>query len=148
MNTGNSYPEIFEALHSRHFGNSGQFSNVTSSYWQSVGTHEVAKDQGGRWTVKGHAFGYFRSNSIRNTIRFFFELILTRRLLTIHKCDPKIAAIGSEIAKRSRRLYDYDCVKQVLALDTIVKHISFDAQPAEGTSNKIEYQTACVIGDG
>lgn len=127
--------QILEELYHKYY-ESTLDSNVTSSYWKEIGKHNVQKING-KFSLEGGAFGHFRRNNLKSKIYFSIELGLTRYLALKFKADPQISKLAKDICNRSGRLYDFDCLKQVLTLQFIRTEID---------SNKIN--TICIIGDG
>lgn len=98
-------------------------ADVVSSHWE----HHLK-------TLTG--FGSFREDSVKNRLKYFIELALAESLLKKHGCAPSLISIGKKVAGRCGRLFDFDCIKQVLSLNTILKKRC-------GRINSV-----CIIGDG
>jgi putative sugar O-methyltransferase len=64
-------------------------------------------------------------------------MLLTKYLLKKYSASTKTVDAGREVAKLSKRLFDFDCAKQVLSLNLIEKKVDV---------NKVEVAT--IIGDG
>jgi hypothetical protein len=97
--------------------------DVVSSHWK----HHL-KDMTG--------FGAFREDNVKNRVRYFIELKLAETLLKKYRCPPCFILIGKQIAKKSNRLFDFDCIKQVLSLTSIMENYP-------GVLRSI-----CIVGDG
>lgn len=127
---------IIESLYERRFVQNNE-SVVTSSHWKEIGGHEVTRDKNGKLELNGIGFGYFRPISIRNKAYFAAELGLTRWLELKHQADQEIKICALKICKATNRLYDFDCLKQLLS-----------AQRIHAAKSIQEFETVCIIGDG
>lgn len=81
-------------------------------------------------------FGTIRDNTIKNKFKYSIELALAKGLFDTYQCRFDLIHTGKMIAVRHNRLFDFDCVKQVLALDKILKNIP------------TKIRSVCIIGDG
>jgi hypothetical protein len=127
--------EIIHHLYKNYYNNSAN-SEVTSSHWKNIGNHSV-QEFNGQLVLNGYGFGYFRGNTIWNKTYFFIELLLTKYLEIKFHADKILKKHARDICKLSDRLYDFDCLKQVLSLQTISREL-----------NIRNMGTVCIIGDG
>lgn len=112
-------------------------SNVTSSHWKTIGGHSVSQLPDGRIKLNGWGFGSYRSNNLKNRIKYILESCLNRWLLLKYRARKSSIESAKLVAKKTNRYFDFDCVKQALSLDFITEKISLH-----------DIQTVCVIGDG
>jgi len=96
---------------------------VVSSHWE----HHLK-------TMTG--FGTLRNDTMQNNIKYAIEILLAKSLFRKYDCDPYLVHQGKMIAARTNRLFDFDCVKQILSLNLI------------NTVMNGKVLSVCVIGDG
>lgn len=111
-----------------------QTPNVTSSHWDTIGGSAITPTHGG-WQATGRGFGNFIADTMPNRIRYMIRNRLAHGLLRTHGCRSDLVTAGRQVAKAQGRLFNYDCIRQVLALHDILQAIPIP-------------QTICIIGDG
>ena len=130
-----AYRAILGTLYERYYQQAAP-SLVTSSHWRSIGWHQVDRDAKGLYHFRGHGFGDGQSRSLWYCAKSIPSLYLTRRLLAAQHAPAALISAAKKIARRSDRIFGFDCAKHVLAFATIRAHLP------------IRPQTICVIGDG
>lgn len=144
----NNYNEILSELYDRYYKNSTQHSEATSSHWRHIGKHKV-DIRNGYWIARGEGFGDCVSPNPWNRVKFLPTKILLYFIIKKFRCPSYLIEMGRGIANKSERLYDYDCVRQVLSLNEILKQMGLKTinnkyNPLSSKGIKV----ACVIGDG
>lgn len=119
-----------------------EHSGVTSSHWRTVGWQKV-NEKDNKWQASGYGFGFFSTASSYNKFKFFPQKLLLAYLLKKHECSNYLIKNGDLIAFMSGRLFDFDCVKQVLSLHSIIKLLDSGIYLF-----RRGIKTVCVIGDG
>jgi len=132
----NQYQHILENLYDNYFRNSSGHSKVTSSFWRTVRPQEVTIEKN-QWNVKGWDFGDYRPLTFYNCITSLPQRLLLHYLLKKYHCSQPLIKAGKQIARRSGRIFSFDCVKQIISLHVI-------SQILDSKS----FKTVCVIGDG
>lgn len=112
-------------------------SKVTSSHWREYGSLISVTRDTGSYAVRGSGFGFFIPRCSIKAIRFLLRSIFAQALLRKFSVDAEIVSAGKEIARRTGRVMDFDCVKQVLTVDLLSK---------KGVLSQAK--TVVVIGDG
>jgi hypothetical protein len=111
---------VLEALYDQFYQGHSSFSGVTSSHWRSVGSHEVRKVAGNEFSLLGRAFGDFKERSALNILSHTRVRAELQKLARIYACDDNLLRISQEVSKAHGRLFSFDCLKQVLSLNTIL----------------------------
>ena len=138
----NNYDSILKDLYSRYFTRFSEHSGVTSSHWRTVGWQKV-NEKDDKWQTLGCGFGSFQPANLINKIKFLPQKFLLSHLLEKNHCSDYLVEKGKRAALMSGRLFDFDCVKQVLSLHLIVKLLNSKAYLSH-----CGIKTVCVIGDG
>ncbi len=138
----NSYDSILEDLYNRYFMSFSGHSGVTSSHWRTVGRQKVSTENN-KWRISGYGFGSFHAARLSNKIKFIPQKLLISHLLKKNHCSEYLVKQGKLAASLSGRLFDFDCVKQVLSLNLIIKLLGKDVY-----LSRQGIKTICVIGDG
>ncbi len=141
------YPIIKKILFETYYDISKGFSDVTSSHWREIGGHDV-KYNANEFVLSGTGFGDFIKKNIINWLLYFPEKFLLKNLLKKYLSNRLIAEKAVNIAKKQGRLLDFDCVKQILALDLILKKINLRSAGRGDMKKNNEVNTCVVIGDG
>jgi hypothetical protein len=136
------YNNILEHLRDKYYQNFTRHSNVTSSYWRTIG-HQSVKKKNNEYVIDGFGFGDYRSNNIINNIRAFFMSFFSYYLLKKYQCPKYLIAAGKHVAAKSGHDLSFDSIKQILSINMILKNVG---GKGDFTSNGI--YTVCVIGDG
>jgi hypothetical protein len=136
---------VLSALYQRFFEKHESFSDVTSSHWRKVGWHTASLGQG-VWKLKGAGFGDWMEDNLLNRLRTFGVGRAIAGLRQAHACPESLWRLGMEVAKSQRRIFSYDCAKQVLALAKVARSIAVPDSASPLTSAGIS--KVCVIGDG
>lgn len=144
----NNYNEILNELYDRYYKNFTRHSEATSSHWRHIGRHKV-EIRNGYWLARGNGFGDCVSPNPWSRVKFLPTKILLYFIIKKFRCPSYLIEIGRSIADKSERLYDYDCVRQILSLNEILKQLG--VKIVEGKRYSLSSQgvkVACVIGDG
>jgi hypothetical protein len=130
------------------------FSSVTSSFWKKYGNH-VVRESGSGWAFDGVWFGDFRRRNFLNTARSY---LTSRELELMSKkfdCSPRIWNVGKAVAKKRGHIFSFDCAKQVLAVDKVLKSFEIEGNTSSISTEKCQgpfvsrsLKYLCVIGDG
>ncbi len=143
-----SYKEILDELYSKYYKYFARYSEVTSSHWRHIGKQKV-ETRNGCWLAQGYGFGDFVSPNAWRRVKFLPTKILLYYIVKKFRCPSYLNEAGRLVANKSARLYDYDCVRQVLSLHEILKQLGVEI--FEGKRYPLSSQgvkVACVIGDG
>ena len=62
------YKYILEKLYDKYYVSSSEYSDVTSSYWRTIGKQKVLKKKNG-YQVSGSAFGSYRTKNMINYLK-------------------------------------------------------------------------------
>ena len=138
----NNYDSILKDLYNRYFTRFSEHSGVTSSHWRTVGWQKV-NEKDDKWQTLGCGFGSIKPANLINKIKFLPQKFLLSHLLEKNHCSDYLVKKGKLAALMSGRLFDFDCVKQVLSLHLIVKLLNSKAYLSH-----CGIKTVCVIGDG
>lgn len=143
-----NYEDILSELYDKYYKNFTEHSETTSSHWRYLGRHKVAI-RNGCWIAQGDGFGDYVSPNTWNRVKFLPTKILLYFIIKKFRCPSYLIEMGRSIAYKSERLYDYDCVKQVLSLNEILRQLGVETlnykhNPLSSKGVKV----ACVIGDG
>ncbi len=107
----------------------------TSSFWLAFNPQIDASLTGDEINLSGYGFGEFRHSTIANHIKYGIPQLLC----TSYKkqlIDPSLWVLGKTIANHQGRLFNFDMVRQILSLDSIL--CSLPHKP----------KSCAVIGDG
>jgi hypothetical protein len=141
-----NYDEILESLFLRYYKKEQDFSLVTSSHWKIVGSHNVRRCKNG-YELTGVGFGNFIPISVQNRLRYFPENYLSNKLLKQFHVSKPLKTAAKLVAKKTGRLFEFDCAKQAIALEQISRTLNIPFSPlSANVSNRIKM--VCVIGDG
>jgi hypothetical protein len=110
---------------------------VVSSHWGKYGslTNVIKKEK--YYILSGVGFGNFIPSNSLKALKHLFPNVRSKFLLNKFQVDSKIKLAGFDVARKSGRAIDFDCVKQILSMDLLCKH---------NILNRVK--TAVVIGDG
>lgn len=109
-------------------------TSVTSSHWSTVGGSSVIKTSNG-WLLHGYAFGNYAPNTLKYKLGHLPKTFLCKKELKKSNCHPDIVKAAYRVLKKQNRLLTYDCVRQMLSLDSILRSVWIPTN-------------VCVIGDG
>ena len=116
------------------------FSDETSSHWREFGKFQKIKKINGDYVLRGYGFGNNEiSNNILLKIIYFFTNIPLKIYLfkLLKNCRRNIVNNMYFVVKKSSRLFDYDCARNILTVNLLTQKIPV-----------IEAKTFCIIGDG
>jgi len=142
-----TYSDILDTIYQHYYLNFDKHSDVTSSFWRSFGNRHRIRKKGDKWEIFGYGLGSFVNKSLRPTIRHYPAIWLSKRLLKDYDCHQKLIDTGYAVSDSSGRIFNFDCAKQVLAVNAVLQQLSGsmdDNMPLSDTGIK----TVCVIGDG
>ncbi|MBO1224074.1 MAG: putative sugar O-methyltransferase [Candidatus Scalindua sediminis] len=143
-----NYSEILSKLYNRYYKRFTRHSEVTSSFWRSVGWHKVEM-RNGCWSAQGVGFGRYLPANVRRRVLFLPIRLQLFLLLKRLRCPSYLIDKGRRLANKGEFLFDYDFVRQVLSLHEILKQLgvkTLDDKHYPLSSQGIK--VACVIGDG
>ncbi len=134
-----THKEILNKLYSDYYGTAGESikGGVISSHWEKYATLTNVFINKGIYSLSGVGFGNFVSSNSLRALKHFLPNRRAQSLLNKFHVDGKIQSAGFNVAKKSKREVDFDCVKQMLSVDLMNKH---------EVLNKAK--TIVVIGDG
>jgi hypothetical protein len=138
--------EILNILYTKYFENGRHYSAVTSSHWREVGSHQVVR-MDDKWQLKGSGFGDRLNNTWKNRFRRLPAKLLVNQMLRHHGCPSRLIEYGEQLAFLQDRVFDYDCAKQLLAIDQIVKTLGGDST-IDNPLSVLGVKDIAVIGDG
>ena len=141
------YQRILNDLYSRYYQHYQEHPEITSSFWREFGYRHRVAYQNGKWDFNGFGLGHFVSKTWRNTIRQLPATVLSQWLLKKYQCPSRLSKAGLDTANLSHRIFNFDCAKQVLAVNKIGRQLSIDLDNASPFS-KCSIKTVCVVGDG
>lgn len=130
------YKNILDLLYVNYFLKDA-VSDVTSSHWKWWHDKFIIKKCGELYFIRGGGFGDFKPSKILNKLYQLPQSILLKSLLKKHNVDSDIIKCGTAVASRQKRIIDFDCIKQIITIDMLVKRNLL-------RSSKI----ITVIGDG
>lgn len=136
------YQNILEDLYDRYYERFSEYSNVTSSYWRTIGGQRVSK-KNNKFLVDGYGFGFYKPRNLINQFRSLPERVLLSHILRKYNCLKYLIHAGKAILAKSGHILNFDSVKQILSLNTILRKL--------GTGSNLTGQglsSVCVIGDG
>ena len=116
------------------------FSDQTSSHWRRYGNFQKIKKIDGALHLKGIGFGNNEvSRNIFLRIIYFLKNIPLQISLwkLIKNCRKNIINNMNYVAKKSSRLFDYDCARNILTVNLLNEKLPF-----------LDEKTFCIIGDG
>lgn len=136
---------VLDALYTRFFEAHDGFSEVTSSHWREIGWHRVER-RPGSWIMRGAGFGDRAEWTYLNRIRNFGINAALSKMQQRYDCPREIWDMGRAVARLQRRVFSFDCAKQILSLSKVIAEMG-------GTDPKRPLSSAglrrvCVIGDG
>ena len=141
------YHNILKQIYKNYYENHSTTPEVISSFWRAFGDrHDVAYINGD-WSVSGYGLGSFIPKSLKKQVRHFPAIFFSKRLMKQYQCPPKLVHAGHNVSESSNRLFNFDCVKHVLALNDIINHLSIPVDLGAPFSKR-NIKVACVIGDG
>lgn len=144
----NNYNEILNELYDRYYKNFTRHSEVTSSHWHHIGRHKV-EIRNGYWFAQGNGFGDCVAPNPWSRFKFLPRKILMYFIIKKFNCPSYLIEIGRSVADNSERLYDYDCIRQILSLNEILKQLGVNAiNYTHNVLSRKSIKVACVIGDG
>jgi len=141
------YLDLLDTIYCKYYENFEKPSPVTSCFWQEFGNRHIVKRQNGKWVYFGYGLGSFVSKSIRHSIRHLPVVFLSKRLLEKYHCTKKLKKIGYLVADLSERIFNFDCAKQVLAVNEIGRQLSL-SMDVDTPFSQAGIRTVCIIGDG
>ncbi|MDD5439159.1 MAG: putative sugar O-methyltransferase [Candidatus Omnitrophica bacterium] len=132
-----TYNAILDTLYEVYY-DGGAASAVMSSHWKKhAGTSSVMKKTGGGYTASGAGFGVFLVRSPLVYLKHSPEILLSGSLLKQYTPDKRAEEAGRAVAGAEGRIVEFDCVKQILTVDLLLK---------QGLLDRAGLIT--VIGDG
>ena len=138
----NEYKYILNKLYDKYYVSFSEHSEVTSSYWRTIGKQTVSKKKNA-YQLSGYAFGDYKSKNMINHLKDIPMKILLSLLLKNYHLPDYLLQAGKTILNKSGFLPSVDSYKQLLTYDTILK-----------TLNNIDksifsqFSCICIIGDG
>lgn len=132
---------LISYLYDKFYKEFDEYSNVTSSHWRVIGGHHVVP-KGEELLLKGVGFGGFSEDIVINKIKYSYYNLLISSMKRKMRCNDKLWKLGKEVAKKQGRLFDFDCAKQVLAIDYLLKRLDVE------NFSSADINRVCVIGDG
>ena len=93
--------------------------------------------EGDSFVTKGVGFGTFSGGAIYPYLKSILPGILSKSLFSKYDTDQNIIDAGIDVINDQGRILDFDCVKQILSLDLLVKKKAIK-----------DGDTVVVIGDG
>lgn len=115
-------------------------SDQTSSHWRKYGNFQKIKKIDGALILRGIGFGNNEvSRNIFLRIIYFLKNIPSQISLwkLIKNCRKNIIYNMNYVAKKSSRLFDYDCARNILTVNLLNEKLPF-----------LDEKTFCIIGDG
>ena len=107
-------------LYMHYWLDNSEISRLTSSFWEISGKKSFVKFADDQKVIKfiGHGFGQFehKSKSIINA--WLPDNIYLKKLCSI--LPEKLLSAMNEVCNFQNRKIDFDCVKQVLAVNKII----------------------------
>lgn len=134
------YKHILDRLYCDHHQESRHSltGEVTSSHWKKYAAlTTVVREKDGSYNLSGSGFGNFVPGNSLRALKHFLPNARSRLLINEFNVNNRIRSAGFNVARKSGREIDFDCVKQILTVDLLQKHGVFN-----------ELKTVVVIGDG
>ena len=135
------YKYILEKLYDKYYVNFSEYSEVTSSYWRTIGKQEVLKKNG--YQVKGFAFGGYRTKNMINQLKHIPMRILLSYFSREYHIPQYLLQAGKTILDKSGFLPSIDSYKQILSYNIILNTLANNDKFPGPIINSI-----CIIGDG
>ena len=130
------YKNILNELYQRYYESAG-ISSAASSHWKKYGSLARVVRKNGHYVLSGVGFGNFINSHSFRSLKYTIPNIRLHFLLNKYSVNRKIELSGFRVAKKAKRQVDFDCIKQVLSVDLLLKYKIL---------NKVK--TVVVIGDG
>ena len=131
-----TYSDILSELYRRHYEQTTT-TEVRSSHWRKFGALTRVTRHDGQYSLSGKGFGSFIASHSIESFKQFVPNVRSRALLETFHVDSDLRSAGFRVARDSKRVVSFDCVKQILAVDLLRRH---DVLATAGT--------IAVIGDG
>lgn len=128
---------ILDLLYESQFQKQSSSKAVTSSHWLKFDQYQVSKNKSGHYELDGYGFGDFEDSTPLNIIKRFIPMQLSQQLFRKHRGNALFLHYGAQIAKNTKRIFNYDCIRQILSIQSVLNKIPI-----------LDIQTICVIGDG
>jgi len=139
---------VLDGLYNRFYIEHEKFSSVTSSHWREIGGHKVSFENG-LWDLRGIGFGSWLERKPINQIRQLGASLLVATMKRRYSCSDDLWKLGKKLALKHGRIFDYDCAKQVIAVDSIIKGLGADYRTVDtNIFSNAGIGRVCVIGDG
>ncbi|MCX5715526.1 MAG: putative sugar O-methyltransferase [Candidatus Omnitrophica bacterium] len=114
-----------------------RFSGITSSYWQEYASQTKVLKKGDDFIISGVSYGQILKRSLPAYIHNIVPGALNKYLMHKYRIDKKVKQRGFQVAYRQNRLFDYNCARQMLCVNSIFKNIGLEKSGM-----------VAVIGDG
>lgn len=127
-------------LFEKYYKSSSQ-SKVTSSHWANYGeAAQLTND--GRIIIGGKGgFGDFIPSTGMQTLLHSPDILLSRRYSKRHVNSDDIREAGIVVARKSGRIFSYDCARQLIAIEKTISVLQKEIEEAR-------ISRIAVIGDG
>jgi len=136
------YKYILEKLYDKYYVSSSEYSDVTSSYWRTIGKQKVLKKKNG-YQVLGSAFGSYSTKSMIEYLKDIPMKILLSYFLKGYHLPNYLLSAGKTILDKSNFYPSIDSYKQILSYNTILKTLN-----NKDKSIWSQFSCICIIGDG
>lgn len=125
-----------------HYYRTNNSSQVTSSHWKNIGAHEAQEATDGSVILNGFGFGTFRPFSPIKALLHMHESLMAIIICFLNINNKYLLLSALKVGFKSKRIIDFDLIKQAIALDYILQKIP--TEKLDFTKKK----TVCIIGDG
>ncbi|NQU34613.1 MAG: putative sugar O-methyltransferase [Bacteroidetes bacterium] len=136
------YKHILEYLYDKYYISCSERSDVTSSYWRTIGVQKVWKKKN-CYKVEGYAFGGYRTKNMINYLKYIPMRILLSYFIREYRLPKYLLQAQKTILERFGFLPSIDSYKQILSYNTILKTLD---NIDKSIGKKIS--SICIIGDG
>lgn len=137
-------------LFKRHYARETESSPVVSSFWQEMGGNNSVylNDTGDRVMIhKGYGFGDFIRVGSLATLKYIVPRISLNFYLGRYVQKSSRIDLVKDICRKTGRIMSYDCCKQLVAIESLLKNIDVDGDE-EFPFYSRGIKRVCIIGDG
>lgn len=132
--------EILNTIHSNHYIDTSSSKEVTSSHWKLYDRNApIINNEGKVELGLSCGFGDYIPRTLPYTIKYMIPLYLLRWYLKKYVENQNLINIAREICKRTNKHMTFDCCKQIVLAERILRYGNIDANSDA---------TIAVIGDG
>ena len=144
-----NYTEIQKYLFDVYYQNFENYSDVTSSHWRKIGKHKVKTTESGLQLI-GSGFGNKVKNNFFRKLYYFPEFTMINWLLNKYLVNREYVSYGKAISKLQNTMFNYDCVRQILSVDYLIRNIDYASLSTRNNNINISNSLSkiAIIGDG